>query len=214
MFLLIRMAHHRVHQRHGAHREWRSSRDQGGRPNLSTQSRTLHRFRFDLIFMQTAVPPSPAFAVPSLVFAQIFASVVCTAGAHMLERAAKQALPANQSVQPTQRSLILAHFLPTNQSVQHTWRRLLTLYYIRCVQSLYYIGDTFFEFGKGLRPDAASRWASIAPTIESLVANGRCVLLHNARIAHAMGARLCPVHRASFCLTSLRECFVCLWVRD
>jgi hypothetical protein len=132
-----------------------------------------------------------------------FAAVVHTAGAHMLVRVAEQARSANQSVQPTQHSSILAHFLPTNQSVQHTCRCLLTLHNIRCVQSLYYIGDTFFEFGKGLRPDAASRWASIAPTIESLVANGRCVLLHNARIARAIGARLCLVHRASFFLTFL-----------
>jgi len=198
----LRMAHHRVHQRHGAHSEWRSSRDQGGRPNPSTQSRTRHHFRFDLIFMQTAVPPSSAFVVPSLLFAQLcscFAHCWCTHA-----RARCRAGTVSEPVRaPTQRSSILAHFLPTNQSVQHTRRYLLTLHYTRWVQSLYYIGDTFFEFGKGLRPDAASRWASIAPTIESLVANGRCVLLHNARIARAIGARLCLVHRASFFLTFL-----------
>jgi hypothetical protein len=43
------------------------------------------------------------------------------------------------------------------------------------IASMFYIGDIFFEFGKGLRPDHAERWQAQAPEVEALVAAGQIV---------------------------------------
>jgi hypothetical protein len=43
------------------------------------------------------------------------------------------------------------------------------------IKSMFYIGDIFFEFGKGLRPDHMQRWQKQAAEVESLVAAGQIV---------------------------------------
>lgn len=43
------------------------------------------------------------------------------------------------------------------------------------IVSLFYIGDIFFAFGKGLRPDYAQRWQERAQEVEELVASGSIV---------------------------------------